>query len=234
MQEELDAHLQTKFRDDARSDLWLSIGAFLGGALVMYVLFYLMFGAFFVLVSSLPLGLDLEDDMMWAKIASGLMLAIAAFESWRLQRRLFEEQPEETGILGTTYSAFVYLASVGHSYRSVIPVMGSTTQSVSLLADLLYLGPRLLQNTLRYYRRSRARAEANPRATAYVLSLALAKKDRLTFEEIAAGSTEAEMDSVFEQLSWLDGVVYLGTEPLGIALTDTLREKLEAVVEGDG
>ena len=56
--------------------------------------------------------------------------------------------------------------------------------------------------------------------------MALQNPGRLPFKHIKKEHPDLDLLAVAEQLSWLDGVVLLRTEPPGITLTDGLREEV--------
>ncbi|MEM7232626.1 MAG: hypothetical protein AAF517_10650 [Planctomycetota bacterium] len=221
--QDVDDYLQAKFQDEAKFDRVLSAGALVAGLVVLGTSYVLLWSAFGFLLTRVPLGID---GQFWAGVIASLGLLLAFYESGRVHRRLFEP------FVGGPRELSLYLLGEGWSPRSAIPFsLANQANSVQFFTDVLYFGPRLLRNSARLLRRSRARADADTWESAKVLSLALAKNTRLTIEEISARTTESNLEIVFEQLGWIDGVIYVGNEPLGIALTDTLKETLLAVTQ---
>lgn len=161
------------------------------------------------------------------------MVVLSFVESWRDQRSLFDQLAHESSAGGIALSAGLYLMGVGWGPRCLIPLSPATSRNlVRVIADAYCSGPRLLVNSVRLVRRGRARAGADFEGCTRVLPMALKKPGRLPFKRVAKSHPYLNLLRIAEQMSWIDGVVLLRTEPVGMTLTDGLREEVVGAVSG--
>ncbi len=238
MNEALHQYLEDDIRTEAKIDFFLAAAALLGGALILAVGYYATNVVLYILISFLPFGAG--NVGTWAKLGSVLVMVAVFYESWRVQRRLFDNYAVEATSGGIAASAGLYLLGVGWGPTGIIPLSAGTPGNlVKLVADILYSGPRLLRNAVRFARRGLAKRSADLEDCAGVLDLALQSERRISFEAILEAIPSIDLEDVFEQLGWISGVVYLRTDPPGISLTDSLRDRLREEIasretEADG
>ena len=219
-----------KLRGDAWLDFAAAGAAVLGGMLVLFISYYVTFGVtWFVLV----FPWHVPNAAWWARITAGVVVVLSFVESWRDQRTLFDQLTHESSAGGVALSAGLYLLGVGCGPRCLIPLSPATSRNlVRVIADGYCSGPRLLVNSVRLVRRGRARARADFEGCTRVLRMALKKPGRLPFKRVAKAHPDLNLLRIAEQLSWIDGVVLLRTEPAGMTLTDGLRDEVSGAMSG--
>lgn len=211
-------------------DLALATGAALGGLAVVTLSFYAAYFVLVILFFLLPV--DIADG--WFYAGSAAFLVAVFFESWHSQRKLFEGYPNDPGLGGAAGSAALYILGLGWGPTGIIPLSSGTARNLpKAMADLLFSGPRLLRNSVRLLRRARERGAVDLADSSRILELVLQASGRVTLHDISTRHAEIDLPTSLQQLSRLDGVIYLDSDPPGLTLTDTLRAKLEQAVEGE-
>lgn len=228
MTPKLESYVTRKLRGDAWIDFAGAVAAFFGGILMLVITWYVVLAVTWI---ALVIPWRVAHASQWARIVAAGVIVLAFVESWRDQRRLFEQFTQKNTTGGAALSAGLYLLGVGYGPRCLIPLSPATSRNlVRIFADALCSGPRLLTNSVRLVRRGRARATADFNLCARVLEMALKKPGRLPFKQVRKAHPDLSLLRVAEQLSWIDGVVLLRAEPPGLTLTDALREELIGIV----
>jgi hypothetical protein len=107
----------------------------------------------------------------------------------------------------------------------------NVAQSIStLLVDVLYVAPQLFKVAFDFLSKSVRLALIDIHACSSILSVLAEHSGRLSYTSIINALNLQQSVRAFRDVSLLDGVVVLASEPSGLSLTADLREEIAAVV----
>ena len=95
-----------------------------------------------------------------------------------------------------------------------------------LVADVLFTGPRILSAVARMVCKARRLRTLDVDGAARVLAFLLSREHRASFAEIILAVEGINPVTLFPSLRDIDGVLFLTSEPPGLALSDDLREEM--------
>lgn len=95
-----------------------------------------------------------------------------------------------------------------------------------ILQDISFVGPRLILEGLSQLRRCAQLGEMNVRACARALAFLARHDSAVSWQELVQHSPELGSTRLREQLSLLDGVLFLGTDAARISLMEPFRLRL--------
>ena len=150
--------------------------------------------------------------------ASLAFIALLFWANQRISREYLSDYPRRNypgsmaGMTDLVGSLIVLLAYPGASARMII--------------DVLLTGPRLVMAAWDNAGKSGRLARMDVEACSRVLAILLQKAGRVSFAELTITAPLANPESTFRQLRDLPGVVFLREEPIGLSLTQELREEL--------
>ncbi|MFC1705877.1 hypothetical protein ACFL59_03530 [Planctomycetota bacterium] len=229
MKDALEAYVSKRLRRGAWIDFAWAVAAAVGGAVILTIAYFVTYGVIWFFLYILPWRVP--NASLWASAGSGLVMLLAFIESRRINRKLFQGYTNDSSAGEIAFSTSLSLLGVGRGPGGLIPLSPAASRNfASVVADLLYSGPRLVTNTVRLVRRGRAKTAADSRECAEVLMMALSEPGRLPFEQIRQQNPDCDLLALSEQLSWLKGVAFFVTEPISLILTASFRVELEAVV----
>ncbi len=100
-----------------------------------------------------------------------------------------------------------------------------------ILRDIFSFGPRLVLEGLRLVRRCGQLGELNVPACAQALAYLAGQNRAVTWEDLIRHCPQLPPDLLREQLSLLDGVLFLGEDALRVTLMDPFRLRLRWMLE---
>jgi hypothetical protein len=95
------------------------------------------------------------------------------------------------------------------------------------IAQLLYIGPRLVTASWRLARRSVEISRFDVAPSAQVLARLSVSKGRVPFTELLASVDGETVQAGLRDLKMLDAIQFLDSKPAGVMLTSDFREELE-------
>lgn len=223
----LEAWIRRRLTRDANTCLLLSPLAILGGILTLVFTFWFSYAVIWMVLKVLLAIPELLAGVHWKVGHYGrlgltsaflVLLVVSYLRSDRWQRQdlsSFADGPSPAGQALGRFSggkAGLLLAHPGASSRMIV--------------DLLYIGPQLLVTGWNLLRDSgRARASEIPTA-ARVLWTLLNHPGRVAYGELSSLYADEDLQSAFESLRRIEGVVFL---ELGVTLSAELRAELGAL-----
>jgi hypothetical protein len=99
-----------------------------------------------------------------------------------------------------------------------------------ILKDLYSTGPRILLEGLRQVRRWAQLGELNVAACGRILTYLARKNAAVSSDELIAQCAQVSWEQLKEQLSWLDGVLFLGAEGGRVTLMEPFRLWLRSML----
>jgi hypothetical protein len=94
------------------------------------------------------------------------------------------------------------------------------------IADLLYIGPRMLIASVGLLKQAFRQDQLEVDACAEILAVLLSRNSRFSFTELTGQTNLANSLRIYPQLREIEGVVFLKSDPPGLSLTAELREEL--------
>jgi hypothetical protein len=95
-----------------------------------------------------------------------------------------------------------------------------------LIADLLFAGPQLVTSAMCSFGTAIRLSRLNHAQGALLLGLLLAHSGRVKYGEAAVAVGSANFVNLLAALRYVDGIVFLTSEPQGLSLTEELRSEL--------
>ncbi|MGD0091593.1 MAG: hypothetical protein ABSE73_16880 [Planctomycetota bacterium] len=115
--------------------------------------------------------------------------------------------------------------SVGMNVNPLAPNTSHTT--LKIITDCLYFGPRVMTVALEMFAKANRLRRLDVPSCAAVIAVLADAGHRMSFQEIADAIDGLNPVSTFPQLHDIDGVLFLTSEPAGLALGTSLKEELE-------
>jgi DnaJ domain len=114
----------------------------------------------------------------------------------------------------------------GPSSRSAKLAQGAST----VLLGILFVSPQFFALSYEFLVRASGLLRINSELCAQILALLASHQARVSFTAIAGALNLRSPAQAFREITLIDGVVYLGSEPSGLSLTEDLRKELVAVI----
>jgi hypothetical protein len=131
-------------------------------------------------------------------------------------------------------SALVALGLTGWSYTRTMtrgPInLYLDPMGLWILKDLYSAGPRLLLEGLRQARHCAQLGELNLAACAGILTYLARKNAAVSADELMAHCAQMSWERLKEQMSWLDGVLFLGADGARVTLMEPFRLWLRSML----
>jgi hypothetical protein len=110
---------------------------------------------------------------------------------------------------------------------TINPIAPDTIRSAAkIVTDCLYVGPRLAVFSLRSFRKAFHLTRADVPSCAAVITLLADAGRRMSFQDIADSVEGMNPAETFQQLHHIDGVLFLQSEPAGLALGTPFKAAL--------
>ncbi|MEX0717431.1 MAG: hypothetical protein WD066_12630 [Planctomycetaceae bacterium] len=212
--------LREKVRREARLSLAGGLALFALGAALLWLTYWAAYGlAAFYLEWMWP-----DDDALkpWAALALVGLLFVgnALLSRAYLDHLEMDLDPHHSLKLG------VFRATgFGWAYAFSSPARAHA--SFKMILTILFVGPRAMMGAWRSCVRARELQQVDVKNCVPVLRIALHRQRRVPFVELADTLPDVDWQSAVRQLSLLDGVVFLPSEPAGLAVTPSFADEFE-------
>jgi hypothetical protein len=203
--------------------------------LAYFITFWVVYVTFWVVYVVIIMGfawfvpMD-EPTRLWL---SGVVLVLFTLGNATIDRRYLESYSFSTG---TQHRMLVTLLVPGVGFASTLnPFAPDSAHSfVKIIAGVLLIGPRLLFAAVRMLSDARRLAALDAGSCAPVLALLYAKDERVPLADVQDSLRDPDsLTAVLCQLRLLDGVLFLTSEPAGLALMSELRGEIRGVRKAD-
>ena len=198
----------------------------LTGIVVLLITFFL---AYAVIWFGFNLGISALSELLFNRrlhvpheyilAACFLFLALLFIENARISREYLNSYATEprcrTGIL--------WAAGI---LGAIATLLANPSASAKMITDLLFSGPRLITSAVRRFQRVVHLIRMNLSTYSRVLMVLVQRVTRVSSSELADIVPGCDPLIIFSQLQELDGVCFVGGEPPGVVVADTLREEL--------
>ena len=199
------------------------VACLVGGLLVLYVSFWASYAVIWIISTGL---FPLKHHAILL-IASGFMtlvVIVGARQNWEdldpLRREV--QLAKEMDITLTPYSRY----GISYTTDAVKAGVFEIRSLASFINWILCGGVKLVLGSVGRLRQFRRLKSINTDACARVLALLQRKPGRHSFEEIVKELPGLNPVRTFDDLRYVDGVVFLSNEPPGLTLLPELREEL--------
>lgn len=220
--------LQRRFRSEANTCVVLSPLALLGGLLVLFLTFWLAYGAAYFGQSAVDVLVSLFSNghfklchttRLW--LAAGFLLALIL--GHLRTRPFYFSEPSE---YETAYPHQERFAP-GGVHGGSPAMMGLRAKASSrAVTDILFIGPRLLSGGWNLWRKSARLRAVDTAALAELLAVLADRDGRVTNEELFERFPDPSFVRTMRATELLPGVVPL---ELGLSLTAELRSELRGL-----
>src|SRR6266480_495537 len=177
------------------------------------------------LVSLVALGRWIGHQHWLHSVLGLIVIPLLFIGNARTSREYLAEYSVTTGTASGGVVNF-YLPGVG-MVSNVNPLAPETLHSgVKMITDCLYVGPRVVVAAIRMFRKGVRLRQIDVEGCAAVIAVLQALGRKMSFQEIVNAVEGLNPLTVFPQLHEIDGVLFLKTDPAGLALTSELKEEL--------
>jgi hypothetical protein len=218
------AWLTRRAKADAAGKVFGALGILALAALAFFITFGVVYVA---IIMGFAWIVPMDDSTrLWI---SGLILVVLVVGNATTDRRYLESYSVTTG---TRQQKPVTLLIPGVGLGSTVnPFAPDSAHSfIKILTGILLIGPRLLTAGVRMLSDAVRLVLIDADSCAPVLSLLLANDERVPIEEVQQSLRDPEcLAAVLGQLRLIDGVLFLSSEPAGLALMSELRGELRKV-----
>jgi hypothetical protein len=215
-------------RKKAKAD---AAGKVLGGLLTLAAAALAFFITFWVVYVAIIIGFSWfvpmdESTRLWL---SGIVLLLLIIGNATTDRRYLESYSVSTGTRHPKpVTLFIPGVGIGSTINPFAP--DSAHSFIKILSGILLIGPRLLTAAIRMFNDARRLAQIDAASCAPVLALLFANDERVPLEKVRESLPESEsLAVVLAQLRLLDGVLFLSSEPAGLALMSELRGEIRGI-----
>ncbi len=214
------AWLERKVKRQVLYRVALGVFAFVASVAVLAVTWGLVYAACFHSLHWI-LGLG---HWSYTLIATGV-IPLLFWGNARTSREYLSEYSVTTGTASDKVVVF-YLPRVG-LVSNVNPLAPDSAHTmVKIVTDCLYFGPRIATSALLLLAGAFRLMRTDVPACAAVITVLDEAGHRMSFQEIADLIEGLDPVATFPQLHLIDGVLFLESEPAGLALGTRLKEEL--------
>lgn len=219
--------LQSKIKTERLWRVAAMVGSVLAGGLILYISFWVSYGVlWFISCSFLPVRgeviLLLASGFMAAVVIVGARQNMADLDPLQRQVRMAKDMD----ITLTPYSRY------GMSYNTdAVKAAAFEVRSVAAVINyILCGGVKLVFGAVAQWRRFRRLGTVDVNAAAQVLGLLYAAGKRQSFAEIIEKLPDIDAVKVSYDLRFVDGVLFLSSDPPGLTLHPDLKEEMSKVL----
>lgn len=198
-----------------------SFAALVIGIVVCVITFWLIYGAIWMGFDSM-----LPHTHQTRMIISGIGMVILFIGNARTDREYLNSYSVDTIDGRAAYTINVPNVGIVSNLNLFSP---NTVNSLTkVIAQLLYIGPRLVTASWRLIRRSVEFSRFNIAPSVQVLEKLSASKGRVPFTELLASMNGETAQAGLRDLKMLDAIQFLDSKPAGVMLTSDFRDELAA------
>jgi hypothetical protein len=157
-----------------------------------------------------------------------VLLPLLFWGNARTSREYLSKYSVTTGTASDRVVVF-YLPRVG-LVSNVNPLAPDTVHTVAkIITDCLYVGPRVATTSIRFFAKAIRLAQMDVPACAAVITVLVRADHRMAFQEIVDSVEGLNPVTTFPQLHLVEGILFLESEPPGLALGTKLKAELAKV-----
>jgi hypothetical protein len=159
-------------------------------------------------------------------VISVVFLVLLFIGNARTDRQYLEEVSVSTGTFSDQVVTF-YVPGLGMA-SNINPLAPDTLHTgVKLITRMLFFGPRLVTAAGRAFVKAVKLRRLDLAGCGAVLEILYQRPGRMAFEELVRAVPGLDPVKVFPQLTQVDGVLFLSSEPAGLTLSTELREQID-------
>lgn len=190
------------------------------GVVVLYLTYWFVFGIWYFAFVRLGAPAHL------APYVSAGFLVLLFIGNARTDRQYLDDLSVTTGTFSNEVVTF-YLPGVGMA-SNINPIApDSMHSSVKVITTLLFCGPRALVAAYRSLRTVLRLSHIDTGPVSAVIDFLYTRPGRVDFRTIAANVTNLNPVKTFPQVTQIEGVLLLRSEPAGLTISSELREELD-------
>ena len=184
------------------------------GAIALFVTFWVVYGVCWITLGRLDVGISSQVY----SIISGAFLVLLFIGNARTDREYLNEISVTTG---TFTDELVILPIPGGGFGSNInPLAPDTLHSgVKMITRALFCGPRAVVAAVRMFRKAYRLARLDVPGCAAVIAFLHAHPGRVPYGDLIRALPTLDRAKVLPQLGNINGIVFLGNEPMGLMLS---------------
>jgi hypothetical protein len=195
-----------------------AVASLLCGIVVLFITYWLVLMLMWLFFDWLAPSSQSKTMATW--IVMGLLFVAYGTANWQhLDNLQFESR-------GRLCSARVAGNITGSSFMNLAAGPQTAHSFVKIISVTLLLGPGLVVTCGRLLVRTLRLARLDTDACARLIAAVLKAGRKVPLEELAGKHPNVDWERVLPQLCLIDGVVILRSEPVGVVVTDGLREAI--------
>jgi len=208
--------LRKKARAKACVSACLGFASMLGAFVALFVTYWIVYG-----VVLFGFNWFLPHSHATRLYVSGGVLVLLFIGNATTRRRYLEDLSFTTG---TVDKRVVVIPGLGSNINPFAP--DSVHSFAKTIASILFSGPRLVSASVQLLQKAVRLLQLDLDGCASVLALLLSRGVRVPFGEIVAAVPGLDPVAVLPQLREIDGVMFLTSEPRGLALSPELADEI--------
>jgi len=212
--------IRKKIRVGIVQDIVLILISLVGGLVVLFLTYWLIYGIIWI---SLGYLLPVEDYVGYMSTGILILLFIG---NLRTSREYLTEYSFSTGTASDKIvSCYIPGVGMGSTINPLAP--DSARSYIKIITDLLYIGPRIITWGTRKFNRIFHLIRLDIPGCAGVVSVLNTADGRVSFIEIAERLGDLNLNKIFNDLRYVDIVIFLSNDPPGL----TLKSKFLAEIK---
>jgi len=204
--------------------LLASLGTLALGVGIVFVEYWLVVGLCYIVLGQLGV------DASYFPLIAGAFLLLLFIGNARTDRRYLSAYSVSTGTYSDEVVTF-YLPGAG-MVSNINPLAPDTMHTgIKMITSVLYTGPRAVMAAFRYSVDAIRLAVIDTTACAAVIDYLYQRPNRAAFAMIMENVPDLNPVATFPQVSRIDGVLVLKSEPAGLTLSSELRSALNDALD---
>jgi len=197
-----------------------------GGVLVILLGLAVLTATFWIVYAAIWLGFRwlLPHSHEVRLLVSSVVVVLLFIGNARTSQEYLQQYKIDTDDGKEGYT--IYVPDVGIFTNVNFFSLNTMHSFTKVITDLLYVGPRLVVAGYRAFRNAARLKEMDVEGCAGILFLLLAREGRISFSEILKLAPVADPEKVIPQMAYIDGVLFMKSDPPGLTLGSELRERL--------
>jgi hypothetical protein len=195
-----------------------SVASLLCGIVVLFITYWLVLMLMWMFFDWLAPSPHAKTMATW--IVMGLLFVAYGTANWQhLDNLQFESR-------GRLWSARMAGNITGSSFMNLAAGPQTAHSFVKIISVTLLLGPGLVVTCGRLLVRALRLTRLDTESCAKLIAAVLKAARKVPLEELAEKHPQVDWERILPQLCLIDGVVILRSEPVGVVITDGLRETI--------
>jgi hypothetical protein len=218
----LSATVESWLENHAVRHAWLSIAgsaaSLLGGIVVLYITYWFVTLLMWMVFDWLVPSPEAKATATW--IVLGLLFVGYFTANWQhLENLEFESR-------GKLFTARLAGLAAGSPFLNLAAGPKTAHSFVKVISATVLLGPGLVVTSWRLLVRAKRLFLLDTAACAKPIAAVLKAGRKVPLDDLADKHPHIDWEQVLPQLCLIDGVVILRSEPVGVAITDGLRDTI--------